>query len=49
VSNFDKFGSGSGARAKPFWEGPGDRVQKGVGGFVDGLIGGGIYRLFKGS
>ncbi len=49
MSNFDKFGSGSGAGAKLFWEGPGDGVRKGVGGFVDGLIGGGICGLFKGS
>jgi hypothetical protein len=49
VSNFNKFRSRSGAGAKPFWEGPGNRVQKGVGGFVNGLIGGGICGLFKES
>jgi hypothetical protein len=49
VSNFNKFRSGSSARTKLFWEGLGNRVQKGVGGFVNELIGGGICGLFKES
>jgi hypothetical protein len=49
ISNFNKFKSRSCSKARLFWEGPGNRVQKGVIGFVDRFIREGICWLFKES